>query len=191
MKTICVYCGASEAVAQAYKDVAVNFGKEMGEQQKSLVYGGASVGLMGCVADAVLKSGQKVIGVIPQHILDSERKHEHLTQLHVVETMHERKKMMAEQADAFVVLPGGMGTLDEMFEILTWKYLRLHNKPVVILNVAGYWDHMIKLINNMVEEKFSAPWHAKMFNVVTDIGDVIPALEKMREKPIEEHLERT
>ena len=143
----------------------------------TIVYGGGHVGLMGIVADTALAAGGKVIGIIPEHIRAQEVQHLGLTELHVVPDMHTRKRMMVERADAFVVLPGGLGTLDETCEILTWKKLKLHNKPVVIFNAHGYWDHFLRLVDNCLEQGFENPSTLTHFKVVTNIADMFTALE--------------
>ena len=138
--SVCVYCGSSSRVSDTYKDAAHQLGTLLGENGHQLVYGGGRVGLMGIVADATLAAGGSVVGIIPEHIQVLEVEHTGLTELLVVDSMHTRKRMMVDRSDAFVVLPGGLGTLDETFEILTWKQLRLHDKPIVVANIDGYWD---------------------------------------------------
>ena len=139
VQSVCIYCGSSNDVDDRYKKSARDVSTMLARQGKTIVYGGGHVGLMGIVADTALKAGAKVIGIIPEHIRAQEVQHTGLTELHVVPDMHTRKRMMVERADAFVILPGGLGTLDETFEILTWKKLKLHNKPVIIFNENGYW----------------------------------------------------
>lgn len=143
-----------------------------------VVYGGGHVGLMGIVADSALKAGGKVIGIIPEHIRAQEVQHTGLTELHVVPDMHTRKRMMVERSDAFVILPGGLGTLDEAFEILTWKKLKLHNKPIILLNQDGYWDMMIALIDKSISEGFAQPADRVLFKVAANVGDVFALLEE-------------
>ena len=174
--SICVYCGSSSAVAQKYKDSAQAIGAEIARRGVRVVYGGGHVGLMGIVADAALKQGGTVIGIIPEHIRAQEVQHTSLTELHVVPDMHTRKRMMVERADAFVILPGGLGTLDEAFEILTWKKLKLHNKPVIIFNQDGYWDMMIALVEKTIAEKFSQPADRVLFKTVTTIDELFAVL---------------
>jgi uncharacterized protein (TIGR00730 family) len=175
-KSICVYCGASNQVSDIYKDVALQLGTAIGQSGRRLVYGGGKVGLMGLAADAALKAGGEVIGIIPSHIRDREIQHMGLTELHVVETMHVRKKMMVDRADAFVVLPGGIGTLDELCEILTWKQLGIHDMPIVILNVNCYWDTFLTMIDHIISQGFMRPEHKNMFHVVNKVEDVLPKL---------------
>jgi uncharacterized protein (TIGR00730 family) len=176
--SICVYCGSSADVAQTYKDAAVQLGREAGERGIEVIYGGGRVGLMGLVADAALAAGGKVTGIIPSHILEWEVAHQTLTELIVVENMHQRKMMMFERSDAFVILPGGLGTLDEAFEILTWKQLGLHGKPIIIANIGGYWDGLLALVRHGVDEGFIRPRHARLFIEVGDIGGVLSALSQ-------------
>jgi len=172
ISTICVYCGSSDDVSDLFKQESENLGKMIGENGYDLVYGGASIGLMGRVANAVMQAGGKTIGVIPTHILDHEAKHTGLTELHIVDTMHERKQMMAERADVFVAFPGGMGTLDETFEILTWKYLGLHKKPIIFVNLDGYWDPVLKMIHDMVDQGLARTWHLDIFKTVDTVEEL-------------------
>lgn len=165
-KMVCVYCGASPRVDQKYKDLAIEVGKKLAAAGYGLVYGGGRSGMMGLVADSALKGGAHVVGIIPGHIDEREIRHEELTELHVVDSMHERKQMMAERADAFLILPGGLGTMDEFFEITTWKQLGLHDKPIIILNGFGYYDHMLQLVNNILSEHFMKPGDRELFDVI-------------------------
>ena len=174
--TVCVYCGSSADVAQIYLDTASDLGRHLGERRIGVVYGGGRVGLMGLVADAALKAGGRVTGIIPRHIEEMEVAHQTLTELLVVETMHQRKRLMVDLSDGFVILPGGLGTLDEAFEVLTWKQLGLHDRPIVILNVEGYWDPLLALIRHAVKEGFIRPHHAALFHEVRDVEAVLPAL---------------
>jgi uncharacterized protein (TIGR00730 family) len=151
---ICVFCGSSPGVRPAYLAAACELGEVLAARGIGLVYGGASVGLMGELADAVLAGGGEAIGVIPGRLVDCELAHGRLTELHVVETMHERKALMAELSDAFVVLPGGAGTLDEFFEALTWRQLGLHSKPLALLDVGGFFEPLLRLADHLVAEGF-------------------------------------
>ncbi len=146
-KKICVFCGSSLGNDKAFAAAAKEFSLEIVNQNLSLVYGGAHVGLMGLIADVVLSQGREVIGVIPKGMMTKEIAHEGLTKLHVVESMHERKKLMYELSDYFVALPGGLGTLDELFEIITWKQIGVHQKPIGLWNHNGYYDHLISFID--------------------------------------------
>ena len=147
---ICVFCGSSVGNEPAYVDAAERLGATLAEQGIGLVYGGGCVGLMGVVADSVLKHAGEVIGVIPRFMIDSEVAHAGLTDLRVVNSMHERKAMMAELSDGFIALPGGFGTIEELMEIVTWSQLGLHDKPVALLNVGGFFDDLSRLIDRMV-----------------------------------------
>ncbi|MDX2027286.1 MAG: TIGR00730 family Rossman fold protein [Alphaproteobacteria bacterium] len=182
--SVCVYCGSSNQALQPFKQLAKDVSTALAQRKMRIVYGGGHVGLMGIVADAALEAGTKVIGIIPEHIRAQEVQHMGLTELHVVPDMHTRKRMMVERADAFVILPGGMGTLDEAFEILTWKKLKLHNKPVVLFNAYGYWDHLVALIDHAVEQGFEQPSVRAYFKVVTDMNSMFAALESQEAPPM-------
>ncbi|OGX82492.1 TIGR00730 family Rossman fold protein [Hymenobacter coccineus] len=153
MKSVAVYCGSSAGTNPAYVAQAQALGAALVAQDLTLVYGGGRVGLMGTIADAVLAAGGKVVGVIPGFLDDKELAHKGCTELHVVETMHERKLLMADRADAFIAMPGGYGTLEELFEVLTWGQLGLHQKPVGLLNVAGYYDHLLLALDRMRDDQ--------------------------------------
>lgn len=154
MKTLAVFCGSSNGASDIYVEVAKKLGKELAKRDITLVYGGASVGVMGAVADAVLEAGGKVIGVMPSFLEKREISHKNLTELIVVDSMHDRKEKMAELADGFMALPGGPGTLEEFFEIFTWAQLGLHQKPCGLLNINHYYDPLITLFNHMSDEQF-------------------------------------
>jgi uncharacterized protein (TIGR00730 family) len=159
--SICVYCGSRPGENAAYETSARAIGQEIGRRGWQLVYGGGRAGLMGTVADAALEAGAPVIGVIPQSLMDREVGHAGLTELHVVETMHQRKLMMAERSDAFVALPGGIGTFEELFEVWSWRQLGYHDKPLGLLNVAGYYDALLGFMAQTVSQGFVAsPQHA-------------------------------
>ncbi|MEQ1637757.1 MAG: TIGR00730 family Rossman fold protein [Methylococcales bacterium] len=159
MQRICVYCGSSNGKSPEYTVAAKQLGAELAKRDLGLVYGGASIGIMGIIADAVLDNGGEVIGVIPQVLVNKEVCHHHLTELKIVNSMHERKALMAELADGFIALPGGLGTLEELFEILTWAQLGLHQKPCALLNVQGYYDGLITFLDQAVTEQFVKPKH--------------------------------
>jgi uncharacterized protein (TIGR00730 family) len=154
VQRVCVFCGAASGARAAYADSARSFGGALAARGLGLVFGGGRVGLMGAVADGALAAGGEAVGVIPQALVDRELAHAGLTELHVVGSLHERKALMAELADAFVALPGGFGTLDELLEQLTWSQLGLHAKPVGLLDVEGYWRRLIALSRHAVEEGF-------------------------------------
>jgi len=177
MKTICVYCGSSSQADAVFFEAAREFGKILAENQITLVYGGGNMGLMGEIADSVLQSGGKVIGIIPQFMLDEGWFHSGLTELIVVETMHERKKKMIEISDALVALPGGCGTFEELFEALTWKQLGLITHPLVIANIADYYQPIISQLNSGVSEKFIREEHLKIFSVAHSHTEILPALQ--------------
>jgi len=183
--TICVYCASSADVAQSYKDAAVELGRAAAEQGIDIVYGGGRVGLMGLLADAALAAGGRVTGIIPGHIVDMEVAHQTLTELVVVQTMHERKKMMFDRSDAFVILPGGTGTLDEMLEMLTWRQLGLHSKPIILANIGGYWDRLLAVLRHGVDEGFIRPQHAGLLHEVADIPAVLAALAERQGVDVE------
>lgn len=166
MKSIAVFCGSSEGASSIYKESAVKLGHVLAEQQITLIYGGANVGLMGAVADAVLEQGGRVIGVLPFFLQDREIAHKGLTELVMVDSMHERKAKMAELADGFIALPGGPGTMEEFFEIFTWGQLGLHRKPCGLLNINHYFDPIVSMFDVMQREQFMQPKYRTM--VITD-----------------------
>jgi len=178
-ENICVYCGSSARVDDVFKDASRELGTILGQAGKQVVFGGGHVGLMGIVADATLKGGGKVVGIIPEHIADKEIAHEGLTELYVVKTMHERKQMMVDRADAFVIMPGGLGTMDEFFEIFTWWQLGLHDKPIIIVNVAGYWTKLIELVDSIVEHKFARAADRNHLTVINSVDEILGALERV------------
>lgn len=155
MKSVCVFCGSRSGSHPAYAGAANALGSAIAQKGYRLVYGAGDVGLMGIVADAVNKGGGKVLGVIPKHLFDREVGKQDIDTLIVTENMHERKKVMFMNSDAFVILPGGAGSLDEFFEILTWAQLGLHEKPIFLLNVDGYWTKLLDLISHMINHKFA------------------------------------
>ena len=157
MKSVCVYCGASFGADPAYAEAARHVGAALAERGLRVVYGGASVGLMGAVADAALEAGGEVVGVIPQVLVDKEVAHPGLTALHTVGNMHERKAKMAELSDAFVALPGGIGTLEELVEVYTWSYLGIHDKPFGLINTNGYYDGFTAFLDHAVDQQFLRP----------------------------------
>jgi uncharacterized protein (TIGR00730 family) len=162
MKRLCLFCGSSAGGRPEYSDAAREFGALLARQGLGLVYGGGHVGLMGVLADAVLAGGGEAVGVIPQALVDRELAHPGLTELRVVGTMHKRKALMADLADGFVALPGGFGTGDELFEILTWAQLGIHQKPIGLVNVQGFFDPLIAWIDHCVREGFLRPQHRRL-----------------------------
>ena len=178
VKSVCVYCGSSGQVDEIFKQSATALGKIFAEAGIRVVFGGGRVGLMGLVSDAAMMHGGTVIGIIPEHIAEKEIAHSGLTELHVVESMHERKQMMVDRADAFVILPGGLGTMDEFFEILTWWQLGLHDKPIVIANIDGYWTPLLALIDNIIDHKFARQSDREYLSVVDRVEDILDALQR-------------
>jgi len=177
MKSIVVFCGSGEGYNEVYREVAYEVGALLAERNIRLVYGGAKVGLMGAVAEGALQNGGEVIGVIPAFLQTKEVAHEGLTQMIVVDTMHERKIKMHELSDAIITLPGGWGTMEEMFEMLTWAQLGLHKKPLGLLNVEGYYDCLKELSNGMVREGFLSECTNSMMLVSDGIGDLLEQME--------------
>jgi uncharacterized protein (TIGR00730 family) len=159
IERICVFCGSRPGARPEYLDAARRLGSLLAERGIGLVYGGASVGIMGAVANAVLKGGGEVVGVIPRAMVDRELAHDHLTELRIVNSMHERKALMAELSDAVIALPGGFGTFEELFETITWSQLGIHRKGIGVLNVHGFYDGMISLIEHAIEEQFALTEH--------------------------------
>jgi uncharacterized protein (TIGR00730 family) len=151
-RSIAVFCAAADGAQPLYREVAMKLGRALADRGLGLIYGGAKVGLMGAVADATLAAGGYVVGVIPHVLVDLEVAHEGISELHVTSTMHTRKALMAERADAFVILPGGFGTLEEMFEVLAWQTLKIHDKPVVLLNVDGFYDKLLEFLDGCETE---------------------------------------
>jgi uncharacterized protein (TIGR00730 family) len=176
ISTVCVFCGSSGGTAPAYVEAARAFAGEAARAGVRLVYGGASVGLMGALADAALDSGGDVIGVIPRALVNREIAHAGLTELRIVETMHERKATMAALSDAFVALPGGLGTLEELFEIWTWGMLGFHEKPYGILDVGGYYAPLIRFLDHACHEGFIGPAQRAMLTVRDSPVELLAAL---------------
>lgn len=168
MKRICVYCGSSPGRDDAYREAARALGAELAGRGLGLVYGGASVGVMGAVADAVLAEGGEAIGIIPKALATKEVAHPSLSELHVVQSMHERKALMAELSDGFAALPGGWGTIEELFEILTWAQLGFHEKPCGVLNVAGYYDDLARFLEHAMAEQFVREAYRAMLMIEDD-----------------------
>lgn len=162
MRRVCVFCGSSAGTNPIYGDCARTLGELLAARKLGLVFGAGHVGLMGILADAVLRGGGEAIGVIPQALVDKELAHRGLTELRVVATMHERKALMADLADAFIALPGGFGTADELFEILTWSQLGMHRKPIGLINISGFFDPLLAWLDHTVREGFLRPKHRQL-----------------------------
>lgn len=178
MKAVCVYCGSATGACPVYAEAAKAFGCALVQNDLSLVYGGGRVGLMGLIADEVLAAGGRAIGVIPELLLAKEVGHTDLTELHVVPDMHERKKMMADLSDAFVAMPGGVGTFEEFFEVYTWAQLGYHQKPVGLLDVNGYYDPLISMLRHTVEEGFMRAPYLDIIQVAAEPAEMIAKLQR-------------
>jgi hypothetical protein len=174
--SLCVYCGSRPGTLPAYTEAAQAVGQWIGNHGGQLVYGGGRNGLMGVVAQATLAAGGRVVGVIPQALVDKEMANRDCHELHVVQTMHERKRLMAERADAFLALPGGIGTFEELFEVWTWQQLGYHNKPLGLLNSAGYYDGLMGFLRSAVGHGFMSDWQMDMLRVDADAPTLLPAL---------------
>jgi len=178
MKAIAVFCGSSTGNNENYKKQAILLGQMMSKKNIDLVYGGAKVGLMGAIAEAVLNEGGKVIGVLPRFLQSKEIAHDQLTQLILVENMHERKTRMHEMSDGVIALPGGFGTIEELFEMLTWSQLGLHQKPIGILNIDGFYDALISLLDHMVEKGLLKQKNLEMLLVDDNIDSLLSQMEQ-------------
>ena len=183
VKNICVFCGSANGRRPAYARAARAFGAALAGKGYGLVYGGGSIGLMGVVADAAMEGGASAVGVIPRALFRREIAHHGLTRLEVVPSMHARKARMARLSDAFVALPGGIGTLEELFEVLTWGYLGIHAKPTGLLDVGGYWRPLIRLLDHAVEEGFLRPAHRKLVVVDRSPARLLERLARHRIPP--------
>lgn len=177
---LCVYCGSSGAVDPRYREAARELGERLAAAGVELVFGGGRIGLMGVLADAALAAGGRVVGVMPERLRDAELAHRNASELVITANMHDRKRVMAERADAFAVLPGGIGTLDEMFEILTWRQLGLHDKPIFLVDVADYWRPLRALLDYIVAQHFAASLVPRLMTVVPDVAALMGALETTR-----------
>ena len=176
MKSLCVFCGSSPGLRPAYRAAASDLGKLLAKRRVTLVYGGGNIGLMGTVADSCMAAGGEVVGVIPKALLDKEHGHRGITRLEVVANMHERKARMAELADGFLALPGGIGTVEELFEVMTWSQLGIHSKPIALVNVAGFFDPLLALLDHTIAEGFVWVLHRRF--LVAAEGP-LSALEQM------------
>lgn len=174
--SVCVYCGSKPGNLPAFAQSAEMVGRWIGQHGGQLVYGGGRNGLMGIVANATLAAGGRVVGVIPRALVEKEWAHTECTELHVVETMHERKQMMAQRADVFLTLPGGIGTFEEFFEVWTWRQLGYHNKPIGLLNLNGYYDPLLTFLNTVVNHEFMGSWQMDLVQSHHDAGQLLPSL---------------
>lgn len=190
IERICVFCGSNSGASPVYAEAARALGETLAERGLGLVYGGGNVGLMGVVADAALAAGAEVIGVIPRALVAHEVAHRGLTELRVVGSMHERKALMSELAGGFIALPGGIGTLEEWFETWTWAQLGLHAKPFGLLDVAGYYEQLLRFLDHVVAERFVHPDHRSMVLVDTDPGHLLDRMRAYVPPVVEKWIER-
>jgi len=190
LKRICVFSGSSPGARPAYREMARDLGTALARAGLGVVYGGASVGLMGVLADAVIESGGEVIGVMPQALVDKELAHAKLTELRVVPSMHVRKQTMADLGDGFVALPGGMGTIEELTEILTWAQLGMHRKPCGVMNVEGYYDRFIHFLDHAVAERFVTPAHRSMLVVAKTPEELLQAFRSYQAPAVAKWMDR-
>jgi len=177
MQNVCVYCASSTQIKPSYFEAAARLGRILADAQLTVVYGGGSNGLMGQLADSALSAGGKVIGIIPNFMCEVEWNHTGLTELILVETMHERKEKMAMMADAVVALPGGCGTLEELLEVITWKKLGIFTNPIIIVNTEGYYNDLIAMLDRTIDEHFMRNEHRRMWEVVETPEEVLPAIQ--------------
>lgn len=190
MKSLCVFCGSSPGRVPAYADAARDVGRLLAAEGIELVFGGGSVGLMGILADATLEAGGRAVGVIPRHLWDREVGHRGLSELRIVESMHERKALMAELSDGFLALPGGIGTLEEFFEVWTWGQLGLHAKPYGLLDVHGYFRPLVRFLDHAVEERFVKPEHRAMVVIEDRPEEMLRRLREQRPAVTEKWIDR-
>ncbi len=176
IRNAAIFCASSNGASPIYREAAIELGRALAQQSIGIIYGGANVGLMQAVAEASLLHGGRVVGVIPEVLVDLEIAHRGLTELHITTNMHTRKAMMGELADAFLVLPGGFGTFEEMFEVLTWQALRLHQKPVVLININGFYDKLLDFLDHCVAEGVLKPHARASLRIVSSVDEVFPLL---------------
>ena len=177
ISSVTVYCSSSNLAPRDYFDAATELGREFAKRGIGLVFGGGRVGLMGCIADAVMENGGTVKGIIPRFLEEREVAHYGLSELHVVETMHERKMKLAEWGDAYLILPGGFGTLDELIEVITWKHLGHHHKPIILLNLNGFWNQLLLFFDRIAAEKMVGEEQGNYYSVCDTIEEVLKILE--------------
>lgn len=183
VRRVCVFCGASPGIGTRYLDLARSVGMGLAQRGIGVVYGGGRVGLMGALADAALEAGGPVVGVIPKRLVDRELAHPGITGLEIVETLHQRKARMSELADAFIALPGGLGTLEELAEVVSWAQLELHHKPVGLLDVDGYWHALGAWLDHAVGQGFIAPHHRALVATAPDLGSLLARFEAWTPPP--------
>ena len=179
IKSLCIYCGSRTGNNKNFRSLAKTIGEILAKNNIKLVYGGGNVGLMGIVATSVMDNGGKVHGIIPAHLDKTEKSHDTISELTVVNNMHERNRMMFDHSDAFLVLPGSIGTLDETIEAITWKQLGLHDKPIILLNSENYWNPFIDLLEHIISNEFTVPETMELFHVVNDPLEVMPLLKAL------------
>lgn len=190
LKSLTVFCGSSAGTDKKFELEAYRLGKTMADEKIELIYGGAIVGLMGTVANGVMENGGKAIGVLPYFLRDKEIAHNNLTELIMVDTMHERKTKMNELSDGVIALPGGFGTLEELFEMLTWAQLGLHRKPIALLNTNGFYDELLSLLQNMVDKGFLKPINKEMLLVSDDVERLILLMKEYNAPLVEKWIEK-
>ncbi|MBA3813589.1 MAG: TIGR00730 family Rossman fold protein [Alphaproteobacteria bacterium] len=189
IQAVGVYCSSYEGLAEVYRKAAFELGQQLAEHDITMVYGGGAMGLMGEVSRSTMFHGGRVIGFMPHHLKEFEDPNLEITELHMVDTMHTRKQLMFEHSDAFLALPGGFGTLDETFEIITWEQLHLHDKPIVFVNVNGYWDPLQQLTSNIFDQGFAEIEHKKYFKFVNTVSEAFQSLLKAPEPTVHETVE--
>jgi len=178
IRALCVFCGSQPGARPAYLQAARELGARLAQRGWTAVFGGGHVGMMGALADGALAAGGAVIGVIPEHLMRPEVAHQGLTELLVVDSMHTRKRVMASRSDAFVVLPGGYGTFEEMFEMVTWRQLQLHAKPVGLVNIDGYFDHLLAFLQHAAQQEFIRPQHRSLLTVDATVDALLERLQR-------------
>lgn len=188
--SVCVYCGSRNGVRSAYRDLALRLGTAIGRRGWQLVYGGGRAGLMGAVADATLAAGGTVVGVIPESLMNLEVGHAGLTELHVVQTMHQRKQLMAERSHAFIAMPGGIGTFEELFEVWTWRHLAYHDRPIGLLDAEGYWAPMLQFLRHSVAEGFMGDDQMAMLHSDDQVERLLDTLAARAGDPTDDNFSR-
>jgi uncharacterized protein (TIGR00730 family) len=183
-RALCVFCGAQNAVATEHLEMGAKVGATIAQSDTRLIFGGGDCGMMGAVANATMDNGGEVIGVFPHHLRTHEAEHTGITETIIVGSMHERKKLMFDLSDMFAILPGGFGTMDEMFEILTWRQIGLHEKPVFIFNHLGYWNPLLVMMEHIIEQRFAKPVNREFYQVVETLEELAEAIEKTPLKKI-------